>query len=71
MENTQKLKTTFFRKFIVSIFGIDKYDKISESTVSSFIGYIILLSVLVLSSLGEAFSFVILIFTLWIPLVIA
>ena len=47
MENTQKLKTTFFRKFFVSIFGIDKYDKISESTVPSFISYILLLSVLV------------------------
>ena len=56
MENTQKLKTTFFRKFIVSIFGIDKYDKISESTVSSFIGYIILLSVLVTLILTPAIT---------------
>ena len=46
MENTQKLKTTFFRKFFISIFGIDKYDKISESSVPSFISYLILLSVL-------------------------
>ncbi|MBF0979434.1 MAG: DUF1189 family protein [Clostridiales bacterium] len=56
MENTQKLKTTFFRKFIVSIFGIDKYDKISESTISSFIGYIILLSVLVTLILTPAIT---------------
>ena len=56
MENTQKLKTTFFRKFIVSIFGIDKYDKISESTVSSFIGYIILLLVLVTLILTPAIT---------------
>ena len=40
MENTQKLKTTFFRKFFVSIFGIDKDVKISESTVPSLIIYI-------------------------------
>ena len=39
MENTQKLKTTFFRKFFVSIFGIDKYDQNQQFQALSVIYY--------------------------------
>ena len=46
METNKKIKTTFLRKFLVSIFGIEKYEQVAESTVPSFIKYLFILAII-------------------------
>lgn len=46
METNKTIKTTFLRKFLVSIFGIEKYEQVAESTVPSFIKYLFILAII-------------------------